>query len=223
MVANMLARTGLWLTGMAALLFLPAGTFDWPAGWTFIAIMAASGIGMGLWLARHDPDLLAQRMGSPLQRDQKVWDKVFIVVVFTAFCGWFVVMALDAARYRLSHVPILLGVAGVLAIAACMYLSFLAFRENTFAAPVVKVQREHKVIDTGPYAVVRHPMYSGAILYFFGVPLLLGSWIGLALAPLLIGLVAARILLEEDTLRAELPGHTAYAARVRWRLLPGVW
>jgi protein-S-isoprenylcysteine O-methyltransferase Ste14 len=225
MLAKMLLRTALWLAAMAVLLFGPAGTLDWPAAGLFMAIGAASGLGFGLWLARSDPELLEARLGPLFQRGQKATDKALIAALLVAMCGWFIVMALDAGSYGYSVVPLPLRATGVLAIAACMYVVFLTMRENTFAAPVVRVQTErgHKVIDTGPYAVVRHPMYAGAVLYFIGVPLLLGSWSGLALAPLLAALFALRIVLEERTLRTGLPGYADYAARVRWRLLPGVW
>ncbi len=121
--------------------------------------------------------------------------------------------------------PLPLRLVGVAAMLMCLYVVFLTMRTNTFAAPVVRVQteRQQRVIDSGPYAVVRHPMYVGAILYFLDVPLLLGAWLGLAVAPLVIALIAVRIVLEEATLRAGLPGYADYTQRVRWRLLPGVW
>jgi protein-S-isoprenylcysteine O-methyltransferase Ste14 len=99
------------------------------------------------------------------------------------------------------------------------------FRENSFAAPVVKVQsaRAHRVVSTGPYALVRHPMYSGIMLFFVGVPLLLGSWWGVAIALLFIVLFAIRARIEERALIDGLPGYADYAARVRYRLVPGVW
>jgi protein-S-isoprenylcysteine O-methyltransferase Ste14 len=99
------------------------------------------------------------------------------------------------------------------------------FRVNSFAAPVIKVQaaRDHHVISTGPYAFVRHPMYSGVMLFFLGVPLLVGSWWGLAIAPLFAVLFAVRARIEERALLAGLPGYADYAARVRYRLLPGIW
>ena len=102
---------------------------------------------------------------------------------------------------------------------------FLIMRTNSFAAPVVKIQAErgHHVVSDGPYAVVRHPMYGGTLLLIAGIPLLLGSWWGLAFAPLIVLLFAVRAVMEERTLMAELPGYTDYAARVRYRLVPGVW
>jgi protein-S-isoprenylcysteine O-methyltransferase Ste14 len=99
------------------------------------------------------------------------------------------------------------------------------FRENSFAAPVVKVQaaRHHRVVSSGPYAFVRHPMYSGIMLFFLGVPLLLGSWWGVAIAPVFAVLFAVRARIEERALIEGLPEYADYAARVRYRLVPGVW
>lgn len=146
-------------------------------------------------------------------------------MVLGAVCVWFVVMALDTARYRYSDMPFVLGAAGALAVAGCMYLAYLTFRANSFAVPVVRIQHERNqmVVDTGPHTIVRHPTYAGAVLYFLWGPLLLGSWIGLALAPVLIVLLGVRVWLEERMLIAELPGYADYARRVRWRPVPGGW
>jgi protein-S-isoprenylcysteine O-methyltransferase Ste14 len=128
-------------------------------------------------------------------------------------------------RFGWSHMPLWLQVLGAVAIAVSMYIMFLIMRTNSFAAPVVKIQAErgHRVVSDGPYAVVRHPMYGGTLLLIAGIPLLLGSWLGLAFAPLIVLLFAVRAVMEERTLMAELPGYTDYAARVRYRLIPGVW
>jgi protein-S-isoprenylcysteine O-methyltransferase Ste14 len=209
----------------AALLFAAAGTWRWPQAWIFIVEMAASGIVVGVWLARHDPGLLAERMSSPFQRNQAAADKLVMLAVVVGWPAWLVFLALDAVRFRLSHLPSWAEVAGALLILAAMYAVYRAFRENSFAAPVVKIQKERgqTVVTTGPYAIVRHPMYAGAGLLFFGVPMLLGSAYGLALAPAWYLLLALRIPLEERVLRENLAGYDEYARRVRYRLLPGVW
>lgn len=121
--------------------------------------------------------------------------------------------------------PVWAQATGAILIALCMYLAYLTFRENSYAAPVIKIQRErgHHVVSTGPYAHVRHPMYAGAVLFFIGTPLLLGSWWGLAAAPLIAAVMAVRAVLEERVLADELPGYREYATRVRYRLIPGVW
>jgi len=209
---------------LAVFLFASAGTLDWPAAWGFLAEMGALSLAVGLWLARHDPGLLAERLGSPFQRAQKTWDKVFMAAVMVLYFGWLILMGLDA-RWGVSRVPIWLQAVGALDVALSNYVVFLTFRENSYAAPVVKIQRErgHRVVSTGPYAYVRHPMYAGGLLMFVGMPLQLGSWLGLAGVALLGPLLAVRIFMEERTLAAELEGYRDYAERVRWRLIPRVW
>jgi protein-S-isoprenylcysteine O-methyltransferase Ste14 len=210
---------------MAALLFWPAGTFDWPGAWIFIAEMAIGGAVISLWLLRYDPGLLEERMRLPFQKEQVAGDKLFIAAAQIVWCGWVIVMALDARRWQLSQVPAWLGVLGASLIAIGLGIVWLTFRVNSFAAPVLKVQKERgqRIVTAGPYGVVRHPMYAGAALYLIGMPLLLGSWYGLAiLCPMLAGL-STRIGLEERMLRGEFPDYAAYAARVRYRLVPYVW
>lgn len=224
-VARLIIRNLIWIATLALLLFGTGGTARWAGGWLFLAELGGIGLALGLWLARYDPGLLAERMAMGMQPAQKTWDKVFMATVFVLWFGWLVLMALDAARFHWSQVPPWAQALGAILIALCMYLAYLTFRENSFAAPVVKIQSErgHRVVSSGPYAYVRHPMYSGAVLFFIGTPLLLGSWYGLAAAPLLIAVLAVRAVMEERTLCDELPGYRDYAARVRYRLAPWIW
>jgi protein-S-isoprenylcysteine O-methyltransferase Ste14 len=216
------------LTGLAimlVLLFVPAGTLAWPAGWVFLIEFSIASILITRWLQRHNPALLEERMKPLIQREQKPWDRRLMTAFLLLWCAWFVVMSLDAVRSAWSAVPLWLQVLGASAIAVGMYITFLTMRANTFAAPVVKIQaaRGHRVISEGPYAVVRHPMYGGALLLIAGIPLLLGSWWGLAMALVIMLLLAVRAVMEERTLMAELPGYADYAARVRYRMIPMVW
>ena len=225
MVRRIVRQSLVGLAIMLVLLFVPAGTLAWPAGWIFLVEFGIASTLITRWLLRHNPALLEERMKPLIQRDQKPWDQALMAVFLLLWCAWFVVMALDAVRFGWSHMALWLQALGPLAIAVSMYVMFLIMRTNSFAAPVVKIQAErgHRVISDGPYAVVRHPMYSGALLLILGTPLLLGSWWGLALSPVLILLFAVRAVLEERTLMVELPGYVGYAARVRYRLIPGVW
>jgi protein-S-isoprenylcysteine O-methyltransferase Ste14 len=220
-----LVRTVLYLVVIGAILFGAAGTFRWPAAWIYLAWAAVISFGGGFWLARHDPGLLAERLGSLIQRDQKRWDKIFMTVMIVLWFGWLVLIALDAKRYHWSEVPLALQVAGFVLLCLGSYLVGLTFRENSYAAPVVKIQKErgHRVVSTGPYAYVRHPMYAGALPILFGAPLLLGSWWGLAASVAFVLLIAMRAVLEERMLKAELAGYADYAARVRYRLVPYLW
>jgi protein-S-isoprenylcysteine O-methyltransferase Ste14 len=212
-----------WTAVMAVVLLWPAGTLAYPGGWAFVVLFAAAGWAISVWLYRYNPRLLRERMASPIQREQKAWDRAFLSAFILAFFGWMAFMARDASHSNFAAVPSWLQLVGAVGVGLGFFGGWLAFRENTFAAPVVKIQEGQKPIDTGVYRIVRHPMYAGAIVYLLGMPLLLGSWRGLALTPILIGAVAWRIVREERTLRAELPGYDEYTARVRYRLIPHVW
>jgi len=214
-----------WIVSIGALLFLAAGTLDWPGAWIFMAEFVVGGIAVTLWLAWRDPGLLKERMAGPFQKGQVFWDKVFIGFIIVVWFSWLGLMALDAKRWELSHMPEALKVVGGVLIPVGFFIVRLTFRENSFAAPVIKIQKERgqHVISTGPYAIVRHPMYAGGALYMIGMPLLLGSGLGLLVLPLLLGALSVRIFIEEATLRKGLPGYGEYTRRVRYRLVPGVW
>jgi protein-S-isoprenylcysteine O-methyltransferase Ste14 len=218
-----LLRVAVWMVFMAVLVLWPAGTLAYPAGWVLISLFAISGLVTVLWLSKHSPSLLRERMGSPLQRDQKPWDRVWLMLFALGFFAWMAFMSWDAARMGFTAVPIWVQALGVVAVVANSLGTWWTFRENAFAAPVVKIQQDQKVIDTGPYAIVRHPMYASALFLFFGMPLLLGSWRGLVFSVLLSLALAWRTVHEERTLRAELKGYDDYAARVRYRFIPFVW
>ena len=224
-IQRMLVQTVIWLTVTGAILFASAGTLDWPQAWILLAAYGGLGLLSGLAISRHDPELLRERMRGPIQKGQKSWDKVLLSIFFALWMTQYVVCGLDAVRFHLSDVPLWLQVAGALAIALGYYAFHVVMMTNTFAAPVVKIQseRKHQVISTGPYAYVRHPMYAGAVLLILGTPLLLGSWYGLIWAAAMIAILALRAVKEENTLKAELEGYNAYAARVRYRLVPGIW
>jgi protein-S-isoprenylcysteine O-methyltransferase Ste14 len=223
--SRLIIRTVFWLAGMAALLFIPAGTVNWPGAWIFLLVMLTWSFGMGAWLTKHDPQLLAERLAPVNQPRHKRWDKILITCAALLWAAWLAFMPLDAVRFGWSHMPVWARGVGVLGLLACAYLIYLTFRENTYAAPMVKIQKErgHKVVTTGPYRYVRHPMYAGAAFFFIGTPLLLGSWYGLALAPVMTAVLAVRAVLEERTLTAELEGYADYVARVRYRLIPLIW
>lgn len=224
-MVRLVVQTVVWLTFTGILLFVAAGTVKWPAAWFFLAEEGALAFAVGVWLARHDPALLRERLAPIVQREQKRWDKALMLVLFIGWYAWFVFMGLDSVRFGWSTVPMWARVLGAILIALSIFIAWLTFRENSFAAPVVKMQqnRRQRVISSGPYRYVRHPMYAGAIFFFFGTPLLLGSLWGLAFTPLLIAALAVRAVNEERMLVAELDGYADYAARVRSRLVPLVW
>jgi protein-S-isoprenylcysteine O-methyltransferase Ste14 len=217
------------IAGLAAVfalaLFLPAGTWAWPASWVFMAVFFGCTLALTLWLLRANPALLNERMRGAGQADQPLWDKVFLGLANLVFFGWLALMALDAARWRWSQVPLWLQGAGLLLLLGSFWLFFLVFRENSFLSPAVRLQGERgqTVISTGPYHYVRHPMYAAVIPFAAGTSLLLGSWYGLLAAALLMLLVARRAVLEERTLRQGLAGYDAYLSEVKYRLVPYVW
>jgi protein-S-isoprenylcysteine O-methyltransferase Ste14 len=212
-----------WTIFMAILVLWPAGTLAYPGAWAFIALFAVGSLAITFWLFKYSPSLLRERMRSPIQRDQKPWDRVFLMFILVGFCGWIAFMGWDAARTGFTAVPPWLQVLGGLGMALYMLGGWWTFRENAFAAPVVKIQEGQRVIDTGPYAIVRHPMYASGLLFFIGLPLLLGSWWGLLFSALFVLAIAWRAVREEGVLRAELGGYDDYTARVPYRFVPLVW
>ena len=222
-VLRLIVQTGLWLLAMALVLLLAAGNPAWAAAWAFLIEIGALGGAVGLWLAWRDPGLLAERLNWRAQAAQAPWDRRFMIAIVLGFVIWLALMGLDAERWRLSLVPPFLQGVGVLAIGFSVWMGWRVFMVNPFAAPVVKTQPGQSVIATGPYAVVRHPLYAGAVAFFIGAPLMLGSWLGLAAAPFLIAAMGARAVGEERLLHAQLPGYDAYAEKVRYRFVPRLW
>jgi protein-S-isoprenylcysteine O-methyltransferase Ste14 len=222
---NMTIRSILGILALALFIFLPAGTLDWPQGWVFLAIFIIASAAIGLWLMKTDPDLLAARMASPFSADQRASDRAIILAIVILYFASFIFMGLDARRFGWSHVPAWLQIVGAVLIVISFCGNVGVLRANSFAAVNIRVQaeRDQRVADSGPYAVVRHPMYAFVLLMLVGTPLLLGSaWGLLWLVPPVL-LLAARILGEEAVLRDGLPGYRDYAARVRYRLIPGIW
>ncbi len=210
---------------LCLLLFLPAGTLAWAQAWIFLALFIGCSQAMGLWLLKTNPELLAERMKSPLSADQTARDRLVMVAILLFFCAWLVFMAVDARRFGWSHTPPWAQVVGAALIVGAFWGWVGVLRANSFASATVRLQEERgqTVISTGPYAVVRHPMYAYVVPLLIGVPLLLGSLWGLLGMAVAMPLMAARALGEESLLMNGLPGYREYAAKVRFRLLPGVW
>ena len=207
---------------MVALIFLPAGTWNYWQAWVYLVIFLGASIWLTAYLWRHDPALLARRSTGgptaekdPEQRRIQAFNAVF-------FLSLIVVPALDH-RWGWSHVPLALVVSGdVLAIVGFAIL-YQVYRQNTFASATVEVSEGQRVISTGLYGLVRHPMYSGGLILIFATPIALGSWWGLISALLLVVGITWRIAAEERLLVAELPGYAAYRQTVRFRLIPRIW
>jgi protein-S-isoprenylcysteine O-methyltransferase Ste14 len=225
MGAKLWLLIGVEMLLLAALLFGAAGTIHWTAGWAFLVLFFAGILWITVVLKRHDPALLAERTRLPLQQGQPFWDKVLLLVMIVAWCGWLVLMGLDAVRFRWSVMPVWLQCAGGVLMGLSFRQMVRVFRENTFLSVAVRIQTErgHRVISTGPYARVRHPMYATVLIYFPATALLLGSWCGLAASLLLACGIACRTAMEDRELQHSLEGYAEYAGRVRYRLIPFVW
>ena len=224
MISKLVLQTFVWFGVMGALLFLSAGTLHWPGAWVFLVVMVALSLTLGVALARRDPGLMNERLSPPIQKNQTAADKILLSVLLLGMFAWQVLMGLDF-RFGWSPVPLWGQVIGALILLLGIWICYLVMLENSFAAPVVKIQDERgqRVITTGPYSFVRHPMYAGAILFFAGTALLLGSWWGLASVLVFVVLLAIRTFIEEATLRTGLQGYDDYAAQVRYRLIPRIW
>ncbi len=209
----------------SALLFGAAGTVRWPAAWAYLILFITGACWLTLWLARRDPGLLAERLKSPLQKGQPFWDKIFILLMMIAWCAWLVLMGLDAVRFRWSVMPVWLQCVGAALIVLSFWMFGRVFRENPFLTAVVRIQTErgHRVVSTGPYATVRHPLYASVLIYLPANALMLGSWAGLAASVVFLGGLVFRTAMEDRELQRGLAGYTEYAARVRYRLIPFIW
>ena len=209
----------------ALILFL-SGNPLWPEGWIFslwFIILCFSTI---LFLYRKDPALLEERYQKPGSGDQQDWDRYVVYGLFLGFILWIIAMPLDAKRFGWSPVfPLFLKGLGFAGLAGSFFLFFRSFTDNTFLSPLVRIQkdRKQKVVSTGVYGFVRHPMYLGATLMFVGAPLLLGSMCGIFIGIALMILLVARIIGEEEMLAKDLEGYRDYLQKVRYRLIPFLW
>ena len=209
--------SGLLITG--AMLFVPAGTLSYRGAWLFIALLFAPILVMGVVLMIKNPELLRKRLEMK-EREKK--QKSVVALSGLLLVASFIVAGLD---YRLgwSHVSnIIVSIASVvLLVGYALYSEVL--RENVYLSRVVEVQEGQRVIDTGLYGIVRHPMYFAVTLLYLAIPLVLGSWWALLVISPCVLLLAARIKNEEQVLHQGLPGYTDYTKRVRYRMIPWVW
>jgi protein-S-isoprenylcysteine O-methyltransferase Ste14 len=210
------------LVSFVALIFVTAGTLHYWQGWVFLAVFAASTTGFTIYLALYDKPLLERRMQAGPWHEQERTQKVIVSLVLLAFFASIILPVLDY-RYGLSRVPAWVSVVGNAIIVFSFLEIFWVIRTNSWAASNVRVEAGQRVIDTGPYAYVRHPMYAGAIWLFVGIPLALGSWWSIALIILVFPVLLWRLLDEEKILARDLPGYTEYMKRVTYRLIPHVW
>jgi protein-S-isoprenylcysteine O-methyltransferase Ste14 len=207
---------------VAALLFIPAWTLDYWQAWTFLVVYFASSLAITLDLIKRDPDLLQRRMSGGPFAESKMTQKVIMSFTSTGFIGLIVVPALDH-RFAWSHMPPQMAVAGDVLVAAGFLGIACVFRENTFTSATIELAPDQRVISTGPYALVRHPMYASALIMLLGIPIALGSWWGMIIVAAMLPMIIWRLIDEEKLLANELPGYSEYRKKVPYRLLPLVW
>jgi protein-S-isoprenylcysteine O-methyltransferase Ste14 len=207
---------------MCALLFGTAGTTRYWQAWVYVSIFVGASVLTTLYLIKNDRALLARRMRGGPMFEKEGTQRIIMVFTSLGFSALLVVPALDH-RFGWSTVSVGAVVLGDILVAIGFYFIFLVYRENTFTAATIEVATGQKVIATGPYAVVRHPMYASGSLYMFGTPLALGSYWGFLALAAMMPFLLWRLLDEERILTRDLPGYAEYRQRVRHRLVPMVW
>lgn len=207
----------------AVVIFWPAGRLDWVAGWLYVGIIAMNYVGNAIYLKRVNPELIEARMR--MTKGTERWDIVWGVIFGPILISIYIVAGLDAVRFEWTTMSPLFWPIGLLLFLPGTVLFSWSMGVNPFFEKTVRIQSErgHRVIDTGPYAHVRHPGYLGFFGWCLSAPLLLGSWWAFVPAILSVVGLVVRTQLEDRTLRQELDGYEAYSKRVRFRLLPGVW
>ncbi len=203
-------------------LFAPAGSLNFWQAWVYSIIYVASSVRITFYLWRTNPELLARRVnagpGAEKEKTQKI-THFFVILLFIAIL---VISAFDH-RFGWSHVPFYIVILGDILVILGFFLLFLVFRENAFASAIIEVTADQKVITTGLYSIVRHPLYVSGLIIMLGTPLALGSWRSLLVFIPLTLVIIWRLIDEEKFLSKNLPGYEEYCQKVRYRLIPFLW
>jgi protein-S-isoprenylcysteine O-methyltransferase Ste14 len=225
-VNNLAARTIVGfvqlVVSLGVLLFAPAWTLDFWQAWAYLAVFFASAALISTYLWKNDRKLLERRVTAGPRAETSRYQRLIQIFASLVFMGMFAVASLDH-RFAWSTVPFPIVIAGDLLVILGFLIVWRVFKENSFTAGTIEVAPGQNVISSGPYAVVRHPMYSGALIMLFGTAPALGSWWALIPFVALKVIIVLRLLDEEAFLSQHLPGYAQYCKRVRFRLLPGVW
>jgi protein-S-isoprenylcysteine O-methyltransferase Ste14 len=207
---------------IAALLFIPAGTLDYWQAWTFLGVYSTASLAITLYLMKNDPKLLERRMRGGPAAEKEPTQKIIMLFASAGFIGLLIIPALDN-RFGWSHMPPAVALVGDGLLALGWLAIFFVFKENSFTSATIELAPDQKVISTGPYARVRHPMYAGGLVMLAGIPIALGSWWGLLALVATMPALVWRLLHEEKFLARNLPGYVEYQEKVRYRLIPHVW
>jgi protein-S-isoprenylcysteine O-methyltransferase Ste14 len=219
LIKKVSVRVVLFVAVMMVMFFLPAGTFAYWEAWVFLAVILSLMCSFLIYFLIKDPEMLERRMRT---REKEARQKMIVKFMFVCSLISFLLPGFDK-RFGWSEVPVA-GVIGADIMVMLGYsITFFAFRENRFASRIVEIQKGQEVISSGPYAIVRHPMYVGAALIFMFTPLALGSYWALIPALLNLPLIAVRIKNEETVLEKDLDGYREYMQNTRYRLIPGLW
>jgi len=207
---------------LGVLLFSFAGTINYWQTWLFLIVFGVSTLLVTLYLMKNDPKLLERRVKAGSGAEKEIKQKLIQSVAQLAFILIVIFPGLDY-RFGWSIISIYLIILGDGLVALGLYLVFLVFKVNTFTSATIEVDKEQKVISTGPYALIRHPMYGGAFVMLIGMPISLGSWWGiLTVIPLMLAIIW-RLLDEEQFLLKNLNGYKDYCQKVKFRLIPFIW
>lgn len=205
--------------GLGAIFFLPAGTLAYWHGWVYLGVLLIPMAFLLRYLLRHSPHLLERRMQM---REREVTQKKLVAFTSVYFLAAFVLPGFDF-RWGWSRMPVWVALVGDLLVLIGYGIIIRVFVENRYASRTVEVASGQQVIRTGPYAVVRHPMYVGVLIMYLASPVALGSWWAILPAAVILPILVIRILNEEQVLVRELPGYQEYRQETRYRLLPGIW
>ena len=207
---------------LAILIFLPAGTLSYWQGWAFLVAFTVCSTALTVYMVLYDEKLLERRLRAGPRAETRTSQKIIMVLVMLGFAAFMVFPVLDH-RFGWSPVPLYVSLIGDgLVILGYLFILFV-LRENSYAASTIQVADDQRVVSTGPYALVRHPMYAGALLLLVGIPLALDSWYGLLGILVLVPALIWRLQDEERFLTRNLPGYAEYTSNVRWRLIPGLF
>lgn len=207
---------------MGLVLFVCAGTAVYWQGWVYLSLFIGASTVITVYLMRRDRALLERRMTGGPTAEKRPVQKLIMLFASLAFVALLVVPALDY-RFGMSNVPAVLVGLGDILVVAGFYFIFVVYRANTFTSSTIEVTEDQNVIDTGPYAIIRHPMYASALIYLVGTPLALGSYWGFIALAAMLPVLIWRLFDEETLLTTDLSGYSDYQKRVRYRLVPFVW